>query len=377
MVELVDARNFQLVPDATKAIQQGLLAGQQFRQGQQQRTQFGQQQEQLQKDKKLRKATENAVRLQGLAPEAQLRELERQLTQAGLEGQDAPGRQQLINMINEGRGQEANQIINQAVSFGEQFGIIKPRATAKGRRVNAQILGDGGIIPAIETPEGFLVDPQTGQRMPGAILAPSRQETGGPGTLTTKTKGDIEKKLLDAQEGIARLEEMQTTFDPKFLQFPKKLNAAFLSVKEKIGLDLTKEQKSSASAFAKFKRRASSNLNRYIKEITGAQMSEVEVKRLRRAVPDPGTGLIDGDAPTVYKTKMDDIIETLKASQKRFIFLRDNGFGSGRPSNELAERFPVSDFMEKPQQEPLKQSENFSGMTQQQIDRLLELRKAQ
>lgn len=44
-------------------------------------------------------------------------------------------------------------------------------APSIGKRVNVQIPGQPGIIPAIESPQGFLLDPTTGKRMPTAIKA--------------------------------------------------------------------------------------------------------------------------------------------------------------------------------------------------------------
>ena len=56
----------------------------------------------------------------------------------------------------------------------------------KGKRVNAQIPGKIGTVPAIESPQGFLLDPSTGQRMPAAIKASKGPlvSIGGENALT-------------------------------------------------------------------------------------------------------------------------------------------------------------------------------------------------
>ena len=48
-----------------------------------------------------------------------------------------------------------------------------------GKRRNALYRGE--IVPAIENEQGQFVSPSTGERMPGATIAPTRQTTGEPG----------------------------------------------------------------------------------------------------------------------------------------------------------------------------------------------------
>lgn len=213
----------------------------------------------------------------------------------------------------------------------------------KGKRVNAQIPGKEGIIPAIETTEGYLLSTTTGQRMPEAIKAPSRQEAGKAGAFTTRTKGEIEERILTTGEGVARLEDISKTYKPEFQQIGTRLSAAFTAGREKAGLEISKDERSNLKDFSTFKRRAADNLNRTIKDITGAAMSIPEAKRITRSAPNPGTGIFDGDSPTVFKSKLDDTLETLKAANRRMIDLRKKGF-TGDISEDIAERFPLSDY---------------------------------
>lgn len=161
--------------------------------------------------------------------------------------------------------------------------------------------------------------------------------------ITIKTKGDIEKKLFNTQEGLSRLSSIRNKLDAKFLEIPEKIKTAYLAGKEKLGFELDENEIKSVEAMSKFKRSAASNINLYIKEITGAQMSEAEVGRLKRAVPDPGAGLFDGDSYTVFKAKLDDVYDELVAADKRLQFLRKNGF-SGDITEDIANRYPLSEF---------------------------------
>src|SRR5690606_19003545 len=74
-----------------------------------------------------------------------------------------------------------------------------------------------------------------------------------------------------------------------------------------------------------YRQEAFQNINRYIKEITGAQMSEAEANRLRKAVPDP-----DKDGPTAFQSKLDTAMVQAEQSTARHNCLLRRGF-QGKP----------------------------------------------
>jgi len=97
--------------------------------------------------------------------------------------------------------QRAFNAIKQIVSQARMEKLIPQQE--KGKRVNAQIPGQSGIVPAIETPQGFLTDPKTGARLPDAIKAPSRQETGGAGSLTGSQEGKLISGSIESEQAIS------------------------------------------------------------------------------------------------------------------------------------------------------------------------------
>ena len=71
------------------------------------------------------------------------------------------------------------------------------------------------------------------------------------------------------------------------------------------------------------------NINRYIKELTGAQMSEAEAKRLRQGLPDPGDDPFSGDSPSGFRKKMKDKNEMMKLAMIRYTYLRSGKWHGG------------------------------------------------
>jgi len=144
--------------------------------------------------------------------------------------------------------------------------------------------------------------------------------TSGGGSFQRSTKGGLEKDILTKGAGISRLDQIQKSFNPDFLTLQGKFGSEVANLKEKVGFKLDPSERKTLKEFAVFRRRAFSNLNAYIKDITGAAMSEAEARRIRKGVPDP-----QKDGPTVFQTKLNDTIKELKLAQARLSYVRGQG----------------------------------------------------
>lgn len=151
-------------------------------------------------------------------------------------------------------------------------------------------------------------------------------EGGSPYAYGKKGTGTLEEKLINTREGLARLRTIDESFRPEFLQVGTRLNAAWSGIKESMGVDLSPEDKAQLADYSTFKMTAIENINRYIKEITGAQMSEAEAKRLRKGVPDPGDAWYSGDSPTEFQSKMNAQTRELKSAGARYTYALKNGW---------------------------------------------------
>jgi len=127
---------------------------------------------------------------------------------------------------------------------------------------------------------------------------------------------------------LALLSEISKTVDPSFLTIQGKFQAGKTSIKQKLGFDVSAIDAQQLNRFAEFKRNSIEGLNRYIKLITGAQMSEAEADRLRLGFPDAGKGLFDGDAFTVFDAKRKAVIKQTILVRARAAWALKNGLVS-------------------------------------------------
>jgi len=164
--------------------------------------------------------------------------------------------------------------------------------------------------------------------MGNALLANDKGEK-----FDKATKNKIEGKIFDTAEGMSRLDGIQKSFKPEFMTMGGGLKAGWIKMVDKIragGMKPTPEQTKYLTEYTQFKQDAWYNLNRYIKEITGAQMSEAEAARLMRSMPNPGTSFYDGDSPSEFKAKMDNSVRQLKLAAARYTYLRSARFKGKR-----------------------------------------------
>ena len=162
-----------------------------------------------------------------------------------------------------------------------------------------------------------------------------------------ETKGDLEGKLFNAQESQSRLEDIAASYKPEFLQLGTKLST--LNTKwQEIGKGTplasglatvfgkaTPEDQETLTDYSAFRRDSINNINLYIKEITGAQMSEKEAERIRQGMPDPGEGIFDGDSPSQFESKWNSTMKQMRAAQARYTYYLKNGF-SAADVNKMA-----------------------------------------
>jgi hypothetical protein len=171
-------------------------------------------------------------------------------------------------------------------------------------------------------------------------------EIGGDGSnaaLANTTQGQVQQKAINTAEMGARVSSIATDFKPEYLTLGSRLANTWRSGVAKIdpGSLGAGDQKALAD-FSAFKSRSLGNLNRFLNELSGAAISPAEAERLRAEMPDPGTGVFDGDDPVSFKAKLDRLLTDANAALARYRFYQATGI----PNN--IEEIPLSNVKRGP-----------------------------
>jgi hypothetical protein len=144
------------------------------------------------------------------------------------------------------------------------------------------------------------------------------------GELSKPTKIKVEEQQLNTGDQIARLNNIQFSYRPEFLNIKFRAGQEWNTLKDKFG-KLPPEEKATLTAYSAYKQNATQNLNLTIKEITGAAMSNGESERIIATLPKAGTGVFDGDSPTEFEAKLNNGIQQTKYALARKQYALKNG----------------------------------------------------
>lgn len=161
-----------------------------------------------------------------------------------------------------------------------------------------------------------------------------QKEVGGAGSSNAegpekKITQNLQQKIVTSTDQYDNLMGILDGFDPSFLTYQGKLSGLLSSLQEKAGIDLSGDQKKQLRQLKFFERDVNEALNLYIKAITGAQMSEAEAGRLKKAFPN-----LD-DSPTEFLAKMDSLQkDVLLATARTNYFINNNDIFTGYDAND-------------------------------------------
>lgn len=143
-------------------------------------------------------------------------------------------------------------------------------------------------------------------------------KTGGAALLARPTTAAIEGKQVDLQDTLARLGEIQSSYRPEFQEWGGKARLKVLQTRSSLGQTLSGEDQRQLSEMAAFRAAAFENMSMVLNQLSGAAISPSEAERLKQFLPDPGTGVFDGDDPITFKRKLDDLDRRIRESITRY-----------------------------------------------------------
>lgn len=204
--------------------------------------------------------------------------------------------------------------------------------------------------PIVQTPAGPM--PASKAKAFGFLLAYKGRgdagrmltEAADPSKLPKTVVDDVAKEEIKNTDLMGRLAQIQRGFDPKFLTYEnqaKQYGISWLDKFDATRANLPPAELETHARYSAFKRDVTENLNRYIKEITGAAMGVEEAKRIISSMPNME------DAPTQFKAKLDATVRASQLALARQRFLRTNGL-NGQPwqgtPEDAAREMPLERF---------------------------------
>ncbi|MGH8581904.1 MAG: hypothetical protein ACREWG_03770 [Gammaproteobacteria bacterium] len=161
----------------------------------------------------------------------------------------------------------------------------------------------------------------------------------------TPARNELEKKVINEEDALARLDEIEKTANPDNLTWKNQGRNAILDLKGKLGGQMTPEQARFRDSMTDTRQATLINLTRTIQDLTGAAMGVQEAERIKATVPN-----LD-DAPDVFVRKLMNSTRLVREAIARHQSARGAGAASAPnapapvpppPANILSGRAPVT-----------------------------------
>ena len=170
-------------------------------------------------------------------------------------------------------------------------------------------MGENGIPE-----ERSMIVFENGSSIPVGEFGP----TGKSFSLSSPMMGSAERrswneKIQETRRSLREFENIRGMFDPEFLTTVGRARSTAAEAMSRWNvLDLFPGEKERYEDKTKFFAAVSDRANRYIKEITGAQMSEAEASRLLKAIPNVA------DDPAAFMQKLNFVMEVSEAALDQY-----------------------------------------------------------
>lgn len=155
----------------------------------------------------------------------------------------------------------------------------------------------------------------------GTVLV---SQGGNTDAFGTAANNQLDQRSINAASILGRLEDTQANYTPELLQVQRRAIDVWARGKDKFGL-ASPEDQAAIAQMATFKTVAFDNLSQTLKEMSGAAVTPQEFERLKMSLPNPGTGIFDGDSPAQFDAKLNQSIKMQKMAIARFNLWKAQG----------------------------------------------------
>jgi len=164
--------------------------------------------------------------------------------------------------------------------------------------------------------------------------------TGEVPELASKTKGDLESKLLSSDATLNSLVSARDMYNETMSQFAPRFNMAMTNIKSGFGFKVSDEDRQDAIKFVETASRINEVFSDTLNELSGAAVSKQENTRIRTSYGYLGSiaNPFSGDSPIEFQAKINGQINALRSINIRAKLLLT---GNQKITDDLAYKYPL------------------------------------
>lgn len=151
------------------------------------------------------------------------------------------------------------------------------------------------------------------------------------GDMSKPTQTAIEKKILALNDAEDKLNSIEASFNPDILTYKGQVKNWFSVTSEKLGREMSEEEKASVQAATQFRTEINRFFNDYRKEITGAAASVKELDRLKASM------FNENNSPTEFKAAFSSFRAGVKRTKSLYAEMLKSGLTPEQAQKKLDE----------------------------------------
>lgn len=150
--------------------------------------------------------------------------------------------------------------------------------------------------------------------------------SGTDGDITKPTRNKVQEKILNAGDTLSQITSIKTKFKPEYQEFSTKAGMAWNSLKDKVNSDsLMPQEKQKLDDFTQYRAEAGQLFALTLKDLSGVAVNPTEYKRAEVWLPNPGSGIFDGDSPTELKSKVERFEDFTRKALMKHAYIQNKG----------------------------------------------------
>jgi hypothetical protein len=195
------------------------------------------------------------------------------------------------------------------------FWVLDTQSNSLVRKTDAEI--------AVE-PERY-TKPPTGMTFASDGKGGFELTTGGSG-LGRRATGEAETQTMSLGSRLAQITAIRARFKPEYQEVMTRGGFAWDALSEKWGSVLSPEDQQNLTDFTQSRAASAQMFTDVLKDLSGVAINPTEYKRAEAFLPNPGTGVFDGDSPTQMTAKLDRLESFTRKAMMKYAFITKYGF---------------------------------------------------
>lgn len=148
----------------------------------------------------------------------------------------------------------------------------------------------------------------------------------GDSSVTTATRNAIEKDMLAQGDTLGALAAIKSRFKPNYQTLGTRLGVSWNRMKDRLNPEsVTAQERAELEDFTSYRAEASQLFSDTLKALSGAAVTEPELKRATAWLPNPGTGFFDGDSPAELQAKVTRFEQFTRRAMAKDAYIRRHG----------------------------------------------------